>query len=101
MALRSFTAPDGTVWNVWNVVPTLGRTDHRLAFAAGMAEGWLCFESSAGKRRLVPVPDGWDAWSDDQLRSSLQAAEPVPPRRPKEPSAPRPESDAARETSEG
>lgn len=35
---------------------------------AGYENGWLCFEASEGeKRRLVPVPDGWEAASDEQL----------------------------------
>ena len=34
----------------------------------GFENGWLCFQSSEGeKRRLVPVPDGWDAAESEQL----------------------------------
>jgi hypothetical protein len=35
---------------------------------AGYENGWLCFQASKGeKRRLVPVPQGWEAASDEQL----------------------------------
>lgn len=70
MAERIFTAPDGTVWQAWSVVPG----DHadwpaqaRSQLPPSMAEGWLCFESSAGKRRLHPIPPGWEARSDADL----------------------------------
>jgi hypothetical protein len=36
---------------------------------AGYENGWLCFENRDGeKRRLVPVPETWEAASDEQLR---------------------------------
>ena len=78
MALRVFTAGDGTVWNVWNVVPTLARNDRKLAVGAGMTEGWLCFESGGVKRRVVPVPEGWEDWKDEELESALADAREVP-----------------------
>jgi hypothetical protein len=81
MALRTFTARDGSVWNVWNVVPTLARNEQKLALGIGMAGGWLCFESGEAKRRLIPVPAGWEAWSDDELDGALGGAEPVERRR--------------------
>lgn len=37
--------------------------------------GWLCFESDSGeKRRLAPVPQGWDEAGPDKLATWLQAA---------------------------
>lgn len=36
--------------------------------------GWLCFESDGEKRRLAPVPDGWEAADDDSLVESLGRA---------------------------
>jgi hypothetical protein len=39
--------------------------------------GWLCFESSSAKRRLAPVPLGWDDLDDEALRSLLVEASPV------------------------
>lgn len=80
MALRTFTSSDGTVWNVWNVVPTLAAASTRLSVQAGMADGWLCFECPTSKRRLFPVPAGWEQWPDDALERTLAGAEEVKPR---------------------
>lgn len=85
MTLRTFTSHDGAVWNVWNVVPTLGGATNALAVAEGMAGGWLCFESPAGKRRVFPVPEGWEEWSEEELERCLLAAPPVQPRAPRAP----------------
>ena len=92
MTLRTFTGTDGTVWNVWNVVPTVARESNTLTLASGMAEGWLCFESAAAKRRLAPIPPGWDEWSDEELERCMMEV-PVVQRRPRptppdEPAAP-------------
>lgn len=79
MALRSFVAGDGTAWNVWNVVPTLAHNDRKLALSVGMAEGWLCFEGNGVKRRIVPTPQGWEEWSDQELEAALARAREVRP----------------------
>jgi hypothetical protein len=39
----------------------------RMRVGAPMAGGWLCFESAGEKRRLVPVPPGWQRMSDRGL----------------------------------
>ena len=41
------------------------------------SQGWLCFESEGEKRRLAPVPGGWDAAGPDRLSTWLQAAKRV------------------------
>lgn len=74
MPLRTFVSRDGSTWNVWNVVPTITHKDERIALNAGMARGWLCFESAGTKRRIVPAPDGWEAWSDDEMERALASA---------------------------
>ena len=81
MSHRQFVDEDGAVWAVWDVRPLADAQalDPRLAapLRAGsgivpemnrvMAEGWLCFESVAGKRRLAPIPPGWDSCSPADL----------------------------------
>jgi hypothetical protein len=32
-----------------------------------LAGGWLAFQAGAVRRRLAPVPDGWDRMSDAEL----------------------------------
>ena len=49
----------GTEWTVWNVVPSL-ETRLRVNPDGSPVSGWLCFQSSTEKRRIAPVPDGWE-----------------------------------------
>lgn len=49
----------------------------RVGVAAVFEHGWLCFESDEEKRRLAPVPAGWDTADADQLQTWLQAAKRV------------------------
>ena len=82
MALRTFFSHDGTAWNVWNVVPTLTHNERKVALSIGMTHGWLCFESGGVKRRIVPVPDGWEEWSDAELETALAVSQEVQRRLP-------------------
>ena len=77
MPLRTFTDHDGHTWKVWTVVPTLARNDRKLHLGTGMVDGWLCFESGEVKRRIIPAPPGWEAWSAERLDAALAEAQPV------------------------
>ena len=80
MALRSFADDNGAIWQVWDVLPSqpelierrknivarLGGDERRAGPA--LAEGWLAFESERGRRRLAPIPSGWENATDDQLK---------------------------------
>jgi hypothetical protein len=48
-----------------------------VAVASEYSQGWLCFESEGEKRRLAPVPPGWEEAGPDRLSSWLQAAKRV------------------------
>lgn len=51
---------------------------HRsAAVSSEYSHGWLCFESEGEKRRLAPVPAGWDEAGPDRLSGWLQAAKRV------------------------
>ncbi|HVX38280.1 MAG TPA: hypothetical protein VHB25_01810 [Gemmatimonadaceae bacterium] len=69
--MREFVDAKGVRWVVWSTLP----------FSAGVAgmlkHGWLTFESPAGRRRLAPIPDGWEQAGPDRLRELCAAAEPV------------------------
>lgn len=82
MALRTFVSHDGTEWNVWNVVPTLVHNDRKVSLSTGMTQGWLCFESRGVKRRIVPIPAGWEEWSDAELDTALARSQAVERRLP-------------------
>ena len=40
---------------------------HRPLVAAEFAYGWLCFETEGEKRRLAPVPEGWERADDETI----------------------------------
>ena len=48
-----------------------------VAVASEYSQGWLCFESEDEKRRLAPVPAGWQEAGPDRLSTWLQAAKRV------------------------
>ena len=77
MALRNFTDSAGHTWRVWNVVPqyAVDRDDERMT--PGLHGGWLCFENSGEKRRLSPIPDGWENAASEALESYCRQASPV------------------------
>jgi hypothetical protein len=70
--------------------PALGGDRRRDAtlFTPGLESGWLCFEAGPEKRRLTPIPSGWQEAPDDALEGLLERARRVP-RRLLEPDEPR------------
>lgn len=62
------------------ITPERRRTPFRrnLEVASEYSDGWLCFEGGGGeKRRLAPVPDGWEQAGPDKLATWLQSAKRV------------------------
>jgi hypothetical protein len=85
MPERSFSDPEGRTWQAWKVDPR----EHldwperaRRHLPTPMAEGWLCFEAGDEKRRLQPVPAGWEEGSEEELWSYCCRAERVRRRTP-------------------
>jgi hypothetical protein len=91
MAHRTFEDSDGTNWEVWEVRPRVAyRRPHRShgEVLAGLgrvgpelAHGWLAFQSHEQKRRLAPIPVGWQDGDDDALRALCHKAKKVGGRR--------------------
>lgn len=106
MGLRSFRDSEGNDWRVWDVRPYGARgaerrsTDRRVAASAeytgperrrstdrrkrtaslmtpGLEAGWLCFENHVDKRRLTPIPAGWDEAEETELEGLLRRARSV------------------------
>lgn len=106
MPLRTFEDSQGASCSVWNVTPFGTRqgerrtTERRVATGAvyagperrvsrdrrvrtpglmtpGLESGWLCFESGSEKRRLSPIPPGWDQAPDEELESLFHNARTV------------------------
>jgi hypothetical protein len=96
MASRDFADDRGEVWQVWAVHPeTLERRladDPHLTPLAErrvkretrvrvtnpvMANGWLAFENRTERRRLAPIPAGWEELDEVALRALLEKAVPA------------------------
>ena len=98
MALREYVDASGASWQVWHVVPTTRaitpaipndrrkqaagdlpteRRKRGITLTPGMEGGWLCFESAAQKRRLMPVPGDWESCPDEAIARYPARATPV------------------------
>ena len=83
--LRGFIDSTGVEWRVWEVIPsrvaigaTTSRTQSQTSLSATpYAHGWLCFESIDEKRRLAPIPDGWEIRPNAEIARLLEQATPV------------------------
>lgn len=54
----------------------------RVRLGNGLDGGWLAFESTGERRRLSPIPSGWDQASESELeRLCRRAAAAAVPRR--------------------
>lgn len=79
--LREFKDKKGVEWLVWDVYPSSGSAADPRVSDPGNAfphrelnEGWLCFESSAEKRRVTPIPPGWEMLEQDKLDALCSGA---------------------------
>ena len=92
MALRGFVGDDGRDWQVWDTRPTIpspnvdaSDANAPPALATDIADfariskkregGWLTFTTGSERRRLSPIPDGWDSADDATLRALLAVAD--------------------------
>lgn len=71
MPYREIVDDDG-VWIVFSTQPRSGAN-----VRSRYADGWLSFHRGSERRRLAPIPDGWDHAADDQMRTWLRGAEHV------------------------
>jgi hypothetical protein len=86
--LRGFTDSAGVEWRVWEVFPsraalpsTTESFSHSSLKETPFANGWLCFECGEAKRRLAPIPEGWEFGNGRFLEDLCKRATPVPLRR--------------------
>ena len=66
----------GTIWTVFEVKKS-GASDQWAYLPEQFGNGWLCFESDFAKRRLTPVPPGWNELSDADILGLMKTAQPV------------------------
>ena len=104
MSYRTFVDKDGAYWQVWDSQPSkferrVSRDDRRrpkgftwrgserrsgvdrrttsqrrITLSEGYGRGWLTFESLDQKRRLVPIPSGWEQLGNAELRALCEQA---------------------------
>ena len=86
--LRGFRDSTGVEWRVWEVYPSktspLSGADEmgrRSLMGSAFADGWLCFESPGEKRRLAPIPIGWEQRDSREIEELWRQATVVAPRR--------------------
>ena len=78
--LRDFKDSDGNLWRVWDTRPTTS------AVRASYRDGWLTFELDAPvgravRKRLAPIPAGWERMPDGELRRLCAEAKEESPRK--------------------
>ena len=84
--LRGFIDSTGVEWRVWEVLPSRTESGSDLRTLSSLqatpfANGWLCFESHDEKRRLAPIPNGWESRDPTRLEELCAQATIVPARR--------------------
>jgi hypothetical protein len=72
MAIREFTDSAGMAWRVWSTTPQPG-----AVYDERHKAGWLTFESARIRKRLAPIPPGWEEATRERLELMCQAAEVV------------------------
>lgn len=91
MDRKTFVDVLGMTWEVWEVYPRLverrlmrerraarrtsGERRHvpagRPTLPRQILGGWLAFQSKHERRRVIPVPDGWEDLTDRELQALL------------------------------
>ncbi len=96
MPHRQFTDSKSTRWEVWDVEPShaerrasppdrrkSARTSgerrrvedrSRVRIRSDLSHGWLAFESKHDRRRLAPIPTGWEVFDASALEQLCQRA---------------------------
>jgi hypothetical protein len=102
MSLRLFRDHGGREWRVWDVTPYPAapsverrrqvrrrevaahpagerraggdRRRNQTLLTPGLESGWLCFEGPSEKRRLTPIPAGWQNAPEADLERMLGKA---------------------------
>ena len=83
MTMRSCTDRTGAHWEIFEVHPGAdGRAVDRMPEA--FRSGWLCFQSATERRRLAPIPLGWQGWAERELLGALEYGQRSPRRTPPE-----------------
>jgi hypothetical protein len=55
---REYVDDTGATWRVWDTHPVAANTLRTVS--PNYAGGWLTFECETDRRRLAPIPTGWE-----------------------------------------
>ena len=101
MTYRQYRDDQDVHWQVWDIHPVeiarqlraTGDTSGagqstpaprtRMAVSGELVAGWLCFESPTERRRLWPIPSGWEQLTDRELQALCAGAARTPQRQPR------------------
>lgn len=72
--MRQIRDAAGVEWMVYEVNPADAAWRLAESLPEGFRNGWLCFESQTEKRRLMPLPPGWQELSIEQLSGLIGIA---------------------------
>lgn len=75
MGYAEFSDREGKSWRVWHTRPRLADALSKLPL--DWKNGWLTFECEGDKRRLAPVPPGWEDFSSARLDLLRRMAKPA------------------------
>ena len=76
--MRELKDTDGVEWSVFEVKQPSGTRE--LVVPGLMRTGWLCFDNGTHKKRLAPIPPGWEELSDAALLALARDVSPHPKR---------------------
>jgi hypothetical protein len=93
MAIRDFTDSAGVAWRVWSTTPRAG-----AVYEESHKTGWLTFESATIRKRLAPIPRGWEEATPERLELMCRVAEIVRRTSGGRPLTPDPEAPDASDT---
>ena len=82
MPIREFTDSQGVNWRVWPTLP-----ERKTVQPPTLHDGWLTFECADCKKRVVPIPNGWEYIPIADLEQLCDAAEELKPARRTNPTA--------------
>jgi hypothetical protein len=69
MSIRELTDSSGVLWRIWSTLPSMPNI-----VSPDLREGWLTFDSGTSRRRLAPIPIGWDALPGSNLELLIKVA---------------------------
>lgn len=75
--MKAFRDSNNQEWTVFEVRRQVSTSDG-VFLPTGYSDGWLCFETSTEKRRLVKYPPQWKQCSERELEKLLGLAAPAP-----------------------